>query len=66
MLEITLIYKDIFYRLKLRDAQYKTMPSEEDWENAKFISEKLKFFTLQQNYFLAQNTQQPTITKNCS
>jgi Domain of unknown function (DUF4413) len=44
MLETTLIYKDVFYYLKLRDAQYKIVPSEEDWENAKIISEKLKFF----------------------
>jgi hypothetical protein len=44
MLETALIYKDVFYRLKLRDAQYKTVPSEENWENAKIISEKLKIF----------------------
>ncbi|KAJ4760252.1 Zinc finger BED domain-containing protein DAYSLEEPER [Rhynchospora pubera] len=42
MLETALIYKDIFNHLKTCEAQYKTMPSDEDWENAKIISEKLK------------------------
>jgi hypothetical protein len=44
MLETTLIYKDIFYCLKLCDAQYKTVSSKKDWKNAKTISEKLKIF----------------------
>jgi Domain of unknown function (DUF4413) len=44
MLKTTLIYKDVFYHFKLLDAQYKTVPSEEDWENAKIMSEKLKVF----------------------
>ncbi|KAJ4814327.1 Zinc finger BED domain-containing protein DAYSLEEPER [Rhynchospora pubera] len=42
MLETTLAYKEVFPRLKKRDAQYKTLPSVTDWEKAKIISEKLK------------------------
>ena len=44
MLKTVLIYKDVFHRLKKRDAQYKTVLCEEDWNNAKLISEKLKIF----------------------
>jgi hypothetical protein len=44
MLEIAFIYKVVFYHLKLHDAQYKIVPSKEDWENTKIISEKLKIF----------------------
>ncbi|KAJ4761401.1 Zinc finger BED domain-containing protein DAYSLEEPER [Rhynchospora pubera] len=44
MLETALAYKDVFPRLKKRDAQYKCLPSEPDWEKAKIISEKLKIF----------------------
>jgi hypothetical protein len=44
MLETTLIYKDIFYYLKKCDAHYKIVLCEDDWSNAKLISEKLKIF----------------------
>ncbi|KAJ4747543.1 Zinc finger BED domain-containing protein DAYSLEEPER [Rhynchospora pubera] len=47
MLETALIYKGVFHRLQFRDPQYKTVPTDLDWENAKLVNEKLKiFFTI--------------------
>ncbi|KAK9282127.1 hypothetical protein L1049_005039 [Liquidambar formosana] len=37
MLQTSILYKEIFFRLKQRDNQYKTFPSEQDWEFAKEI-----------------------------
>lgn len=34
----------MFPRLKCREKQYKNAPSDEDWENAIEICDKLKFF----------------------
>ncbi|XP_052297065.1 zinc finger BED domain-containing protein RICESLEEPER 2-like [Citrus sinensis] len=37
MLEVALIYKDVFTRLKHRDNQYKHLPTEVEWELARVI-----------------------------
>ncbi|XP_028107833.1 zinc finger BED domain-containing protein RICESLEEPER 2-like [Camellia sinensis] len=42
MLETTLFYKNVFSRLKNREPQYKTVPSEEEWEFAREISGRYK------------------------
>lgn len=44
MLETALIYKDVFPRLRLRDSNYKCLPTEEDWSRAKEICGKLEIF----------------------
>ncbi|CAN0830002.1 Zinc finger BED domain-containing protein RICESLEEPER 2, partial [Linum grandiflorum] len=44
MLNVALIYKDVFYRLKSRDPRYKTSPTENDWWFAKEICGKLQVF----------------------
>lgn len=44
MLETAIIYRDVFSRLKFREKQYKNIPTDEDWENAIEICEKLKIF----------------------
>ncbi|KAJ0564427.1 putative HAT dimerization domain, ribonuclease H-like superfamily, hAT-like transposase, RNase-H [Helianthus annuus] len=44
MLNIAIIYKDVFKRLKQRDTQYNSLPSERDWELASNICQKLKVF----------------------
>ncbi|XP_010265497.1 PREDICTED: zinc finger BED domain-containing protein RICESLEEPER 2-like [Nelumbo nucifera] len=44
MLHTTLIYKDVFYRLRQRESQYKCLPTEEEWELAKEICGRLKLF----------------------
>lgn len=44
MLETAIIYRDVFPRLKCREKQYKNVPTEEDWENAMEICDKLKIF----------------------
>ncbi|KAH9671363.1 BED-type domain-containing protein [Citrus sinensis] len=38
MLEVALIYKDVFTRLKHRDNQYKHLPTEVEWELARVFS----------------------------
>lgn len=44
MLQTSLIYRDVFARLKYRDSQYKICPTEDDWEVAREICEKLELF----------------------
>ncbi|GJV70690.1 zinc finger BED domain-containing protein RICESLEEPER 2-like protein [Tanacetum coccineum] len=44
MLEVAIIYKDVFRRLKQRDARYKSVPTERDWDLASNICKKLKLF----------------------
>ncbi|KAI3783257.1 hypothetical protein L1987_42333 [Smallanthus sonchifolius] len=44
MLNVAIIYKEAFKRLKQRDAQYKSLPTEKDWELAFNICQKLKVF----------------------
>ncbi|XP_077249073.1 zinc finger BED domain-containing protein RICESLEEPER 1-like [Tasmannia lanceolata] len=58
MLETALIYREVFYRLKHREAQYKCLPSEDEWEMAQEICEKLQFFYISTLSF--SGTQYPT------
>ncbi|XP_071695172.1 zinc finger BED domain-containing protein RICESLEEPER 2-like [Rutidosis leptorrhynchoides] len=44
MLNVAIIYKCVFRRLKTRDALYNSLPSEKDWELANIICKKLKVF----------------------
>ena len=44
MLETAIEYKEIFPRLKLRDKSYTFVPSDQDWEMATIIAQKLKIF----------------------
>ncbi|XP_071738736.1 zinc finger BED domain-containing protein RICESLEEPER 2-like [Rutidosis leptorrhynchoides] len=44
MLNVAIIYKSVFRRLKTQDALYNTLPSEKDWELANIICKKLKVF----------------------
>lgn len=44
MIEVAVIYKDVFKRLKQRDTQYQTLPKERDWELASKICKKLVLF----------------------
>ncbi|KAG8369137.1 hypothetical protein BUALT_Bualt15G0120100 [Buddleja alternifolia] len=44
MLETTIAYKDVFPRAKARDIHYRSLPIDEDWENAVEICSKLKLF----------------------
>ncbi|XP_072058014.1 zinc finger BED domain-containing protein RICESLEEPER 3-like [Arachis hypogaea] len=44
MLETAWLYRDVFARLKQKDSNYKSVPSNEEWELAKEICGKLKLF----------------------
>ena len=44
MLLVALQYKDVFERLSQRESQYKSLPSEYDWEMASHICQRLKIF----------------------
>ncbi|XP_057745028.1 zinc finger BED domain-containing protein RICESLEEPER 2-like [Arachis stenosperma] len=44
MLETALLYKAVFPRLRQKEPQYKTVPSNEEWELAKEICDRLKLF----------------------
>ncbi|KAK4388080.1 Zinc finger BED domain-containing protein RICESLEEPER 2 [Sesamum angolense] len=44
MLETAIIYKDVFPRLNVREKNYKSLPTEENWVNAIEICGKLKLF----------------------
>ena len=55
MLDTALVYKDVFSRLKPREPQYKSLPSEEDWEFAKEICCRLEYLMKLQNCFPARN-----------
>ncbi|KAJ0087701.1 hypothetical protein Patl1_31926 [Pistacia atlantica] len=51
MLETAFIYKDMFFRLKLRQPQYRCLPTEEKWELAEQVCSKLKIFYVATNLF---------------
>ncbi|KAH9686208.1 BED-type domain-containing protein [Citrus sinensis] len=58
MLEVALIYKDVFTRLKHRDNQYKHLPTEVEWELARVVCEHLKpFYTMTEMF---SGTKYPT------
>ena len=44
MLVTNIEYKDVFPRLKFRDRHYSSLPSDQEWNMAKTICEKLKIF----------------------
>ncbi|KAG8368272.1 hypothetical protein BUALT_Bualt15G0028000 [Buddleja alternifolia] len=44
MLQTAITYKDVFPRAKARDIHYRSLPIDEDWENAVEICSKLKLF----------------------
>ncbi|KAA8526021.1 hypothetical protein F0562_007879 [Nyssa sinensis] len=44
MLETDIMYKDVFPRLKQRERLYTRLPTDEDWDKAKEICEKLRLF----------------------
>lgn len=44
MLKTALMYKQAFFRLKNREAQYKCFPSDEDWAIAKELCDRLQRF----------------------
>ena len=44
MLDVAIDYKDVFYRLSQREQQYKSFPSEDEWDMAKEISQRLELF----------------------
>jgi len=44
MINVAIIYKDVFRRLKQRESQYKSLPTERDWEFAKEICDRLQLF----------------------
>ncbi|KAL1300658.1 hypothetical protein AAHE18_18G197700 [Arachis hypogaea] len=44
MLETALLYRDVFPRLRQKEPQYKIVPSNEEWELAKEICDRLKLF----------------------
>ncbi|XP_072078898.1 zinc finger BED domain-containing protein RICESLEEPER 2-like [Arachis hypogaea] len=44
MLEVAIMYRDVFERLSLRESQYKSLPSEKDWDMADEIFQRLRIF----------------------
>ncbi|XP_057717666.1 zinc finger BED domain-containing protein RICESLEEPER 2-like [Arachis stenosperma] len=44
MLDTALLYRAVFPRLRQKEPQYKTVPSNEEWELAKEICDRLKLF----------------------
>ncbi|KAK1421801.1 hypothetical protein QVD17_24433 [Tagetes erecta] len=61
MLNVAIIYKDVFKRLKQRDAQYNSLPSEKEWNLASSICQKLKIFHEVTELF--SGTKYPTANK---
>ena len=58
MLEVAIMYKDVFIRLKQRHSKYKTLPTESEWEIAREVCNRLKvFFTVTE---LFSGTKYPT------
>ncbi|KAF1892821.1 hypothetical protein Lal_00035465 [Lupinus albus] len=43
MLEVAILYKDVFNRLRHRDTQYTCLPSNSQWQFAEDVCEQLKF-----------------------
>ena len=44
MLSVAIEYQDVFFHLKQRESAYNCMPSEEDWEIASDICQRLSLF----------------------
>ncbi|XP_016172809.1 zinc finger BED domain-containing protein RICESLEEPER 2-like [Arachis ipaensis] len=42
MLEVAIMYRDVFERLSLRESQYKSLPSEKDWDMTDEIFQRLR------------------------
>ena len=58
MLEIALLYKDVFSRAKQREQLCKILPTEKHWNMEKVISEKLQiFYTITETF---SGTKYPT------
>ncbi|CAN1848697.1 Zinc finger BED domain-containing protein RICESLEEPER 2, partial [Linum perenne] len=55
MLAVAIPYKEVFYRLRLRDNQYDSVPSSVQWEFASAIVEKLKIFAETTELFSGSN-----------
>ncbi|CAN1256584.1 Putative AC transposase [Linum perenne] len=55
MLSVAIPYKDVFCRLKIRDHQYTTLPSSNDWEFAYVVCEKLRIFNTITDLFSGTN-----------
>ncbi|OMO58912.1 putative Zinc finger, BED-type [Corchorus capsularis] len=61
MLKTTILYKDVFPRLQLRDKNYSHLPSDYDWSMAEIIAEKLEVFYNATKLFSGRNYP----TSNC-
>ncbi|CAN1732014.1 Putative AC transposase [Linum perenne] len=59
MLSCAMPYRDVFSRLKLRDAQYNCLPSTAHWQFAAIVCEKLEVFSLISDMF--SGSKYPTI-----
>ncbi|KAL4325625.1 hypothetical protein GQ457_11G026650 [Hibiscus cannabinus] len=59
MLNVALSYKEVFKRLKKRDNLFLSCPSDEEWETAQIICDKLKIFYDATEFF--SGTDYPTI-----
>ncbi|CAN1835893.1 Putative AC transposase [Linum perenne] len=55
ILSVAIPYKDVFCRLKIRDHQYTTLPSSNDWEFAYVVCEKLRIFNTITDMFSGTN-----------
>lgn len=44
MLQVALMYKDVFPKLAKRDKKYKCLPSDDDWDKAKDICSRFEIF----------------------
>ncbi|XP_024984077.1 zinc finger BED domain-containing protein RICESLEEPER 2-like [Cynara cardunculus var. scolymus] len=44
MISVAIVYKDVFQRLHQRESQYKSLPTQRDWEFAKEICDRLQLF----------------------
>ncbi|CAN1215312.1 Putative AC transposase [Linum perenne] len=67
ILSVALLYKDVFFRLKVREPSYSSCPSESQWEFAAVVCDKLKIFNDISKLFSGSNY--PTVnlffTKIC-
>ena len=44
MLDVAILYRDVFDRLSAREPQYKYLPSDDDWDMANEICQRLRLF----------------------
>ncbi|KAH9782451.1 BED-type domain-containing protein [Citrus sinensis] len=58
MLEVALMYRSVFSRLQQREPQYKSLPSDEEWDLAVIMEEHLKSFYMLTEMF--SGTKYPT------